>query len=361
MNNSEGDGFTMRKIFCFIIFAILTLALVACGGEKGANKDTEGADNATENEDKIQLSYAFFTTETTFLGQMVQYWADEVEERTDGKVEVDIYWGGTLLDANNMFDGIHSGVADVGMTVLQYEPGKYPLVEIGELPVGYSGAEVASQVASDLLKEYPPENLADFKMIKVFANDSNHMFLNKEISTVDELKSLQIRVAGGFTGLTDALGPAGVGMSQAEQAESLQTGIIDGTITERALLKDAQVAELVDYLIDSPLYVSTFAAVMNQETWDSLPGDVQQVIEELEQEMPQFAGKYLDDRTEEAIKWSQDEYGLEIITFNDGEQAKWDKIIEDYKQSRIKDLDEQGHPATEYAQKVEELVEKYSN
>lgn len=360
----------MKNKLGLVFISLLVLLLVACGGAEESNsnneedssvEETDNNTSTSDDEEKIQLNYAFFTSETTFLGQMVQHWADELEKRTDGKVEVDIYWGGTLLDAMNMFDGVKSGVADVGMTVLQYEPGKYPLVEIGELPVGYPGAEVTSQVAHDLLKEFPPENLADFQMVKVFANDSNHMFLNKKISTVEELKDLQIRVAGGFIGLTDTLGPAGVGMSQAEQAEALQTGVIDGTVTERALLKDAQVAELVDYLVDSPLYVSTFAAVMNQETWESLPADVQQVIEELQEEIPQYAGKYLDDRTQDAIEWSKEEYGLEIITLSDEEQAKWDELIEGYKQSRIEALDAEGYPASEYAERVLELLEKYSN
>ena len=231
----------MNLLLPLMLLSILVI-LSACGG----NSDESDSMVPASGDEQIKLSFAFFTTETTFLGQMVQYWADQIEERTDGRVDMEVYYSGTLLDANNMYDGVRQKVADGGLTVLQYEPGKYPLVELAEL-IPYDGAEVASQVAYDLVQEYPIDALSDLKLVAMFANDQNYLFTNHPVKSIDDLKGMQYRAAGAYMDLVEDLGAAGVGMSQAEQAESLQTSIINGTITERALTKDAQLAEFVDY------------------------------------------------------------------------------------------------------------------
>lgn len=346
----------MKKWMSLLMVSLLLIGVIGCSSE------SDKTDIAKESGDEtINLTYAFFTTENTFLGQMVKYWAEEVEKRTEGKVKVDVHYGGTLLDAANMYDGVKNDVADIGITVLQYEPGKYPLVEIGEITQGYENGAVASQVTSDLIAEYPPEALKEFKILKAFSNDVNRMFTNKKVEKVEEINGLQLRVAGGFIGLIEEFGAAGLGMSQAEQAEALQTGVIDGTVTERALLKDAQLAELVDYLIEMPLYSSSYAAVMKQDKWDALPEDVKKVMEELHDEIPKYAGEYLDNRTQDNIEWAKEEYGLKVIELDEVEKEKWNKIMNEYRDKRIKALEAEGLPAQEYADRVDELIEKYSN
>lgn len=344
----------MNLLLPLMLLSILVI-LSACGG----NSDESDSMVPASGDEQIKLSFAFFTTETTFLGQMVQYWADQIEERTDGRVDMEVYYSGTLLDANNMYDGVRQKVADGGLTVLQYEPGKYPLVELAEL-IPYDGAEVASQVAYDLVQEYPIDALSDLKLVAMFTNDQNYLFTNHPVKSIDDLKGMQYRAAGAYMDLVEDLGAAGVGMSQAEQAESLQTSIINGTITERALTKDAQLAELVDYLVDKQLYASTFAGVMNMDTWNSLPADIQQVFEEVSVELPAYAGKYLDDRTEENLQWSQDTHGLEIISLSDEDNKKWDEIVNAYQEEKIEELEKQGLPARAYYERALELTEQYS-
>lgn len=355
----------MKKKFSlllsFMVVSAFVLILSACGNDDDSTTpaNAEGDKATTSSEKPTKLSFAFFTTETTFLGQMVQYWADQIEERSEGRVDMEIYYSGTLLDASNMYDGVRQKVADGGLTVLQYEPGKYPLVELAEL-IPYDGAEVSSKVAYDLAQEYPIEALSDLKLLTVFANDQNYLFTNHPVKSLADINGKQYRAAGAYMDLIKDFGAAGVGMSQAEQAEALQTAIIDGTVTERALTKDAQLAELVDYLVDKQLYVSTFAGVMNMDTWNSLPADIQKVFDEVGAELPAYAGKYLDDRTQENLKWSQDEHGLEIVSLSDADSKKWDDIVNAYQEAKIETLEKQGLPARAYFDRAKELVEQYS-
>ena len=76
---------------------------------------------------ELKITYANFPPGPTFPCVQMERWADEVEKRTGGKVEVQTFPGGTLLGAKNMFDGVVSGVADIGCLAMSYQPGRFPV------------------------------------------------------------------------------------------------------------------------------------------------------------------------------------------------------------------------------------------
>lgn len=355
----------MLKKLRYLVFVVVVLLLAACGTgsseDVNENNASEGEASAGTAEESITLSYAFFSPAETYPGVVAQMWADELKERTDGQVETEIYFGGTLLDASNMFDGVAQGTADIGLMALSYEPGKFPLVEIAEISRGFSTAESAGQVMHKLIEEYPPEALADFEIIKVFTTDAMPIMSIEPIASLDDLKGKQIRIGGALTPVLERLGGTPVGMSQAESAQALQTGVIDGTVGDRETLKSVRFAELVNHYTDYPLAVTTLVAVMNKDAYAALPDNVKEVIQELKEEMPVVAGQYLDTKTEEAVQWAIDEEGLEVVSLEPGEKEKWDEIITELQDEYVQSAAEQGLPAEEFRDRVYELIEQYSN
>jgi TRAP-type C4-dicarboxylate transport system substrate-binding protein len=92
----------------FKFFVILTVCALMLG-------TTGCKDNSGENKEKtIRLSYANFAPASTFVCVQMERWKEEVEKRTDGKVQIDTYPGGTLLGAKEMMDGVIAGQADIG-------------------------------------------------------------------------------------------------------------------------------------------------------------------------------------------------------------------------------------------------------
>jgi TRAP-type C4-dicarboxylate transport system substrate-binding protein len=344
-----------RKFGMKLAMVLLSVAMVAFLGACSSSSSSGGGDG-----EKITLSYAFFAPDNTFPAVQMKKWAEELEKRTDGKVEVDMFFGGTLLEADNMFDGVTNGTADIGLTSTTYEPGRFPLLEISDLPNGYPNSEVASQVVADLINEYPPEALKDFKILTTFATEPAYIQSTKSISKLDELSGTQLRISGALTPVMEALSAAPVGMAQSEVPEALQTGVVDGNVSSREVLKDLKLAEYVKYVTDYPLTINTFVAVMNKDKWESLPNDVKQVIDELNREMTVFTGQYLDKHTEESIKWSSDTKGLEIVPLTEEETKRWDDKIEPVQEAAVKKAEEQGLPGAEYRDRIKELVEQYS-
>ncbi|WP_051233999.1 TRAP transporter substrate-binding protein [Halomonas halocynthiae] len=308
----------------------------------------------------ITLNYAFFAPAQTYPGMQMQFWADELEKRTNGQVSVNTFPGGTLLTAANMFDGVLNGVADIGLTTTSYEPARFPLLNmIGEISGQDVSAEVASQVAYQLIQEFPQDqfNLEDFKVITIFTSEPGYLQTRNKVSTLEDLEGLEIRVPGESETMR-ALGAVPIGMSQAETGEALQAGIVQGIASSRETLLDLQYARHLDYIVDYPLSNVIMLAVMSRERWDSLPEDVQQTIDQLGAEASQYAGHYLDNHVQEAISWSQENHNLNIITLDPEEQARWEERLEPVNKKYIEQVASQGLPAQELYDRMLELVKK---
>jgi len=363
----------MRKRYGWMLVALcMMLLLAACGsGSAGGSSGSSSAEPAgaqagdspapAEDTKPIELSYAFFAPAGTFPAKQMEKWKEELENRTNGKVVVNLFPGGTLLDAANMYDGVRNGVADIGLSVMTYDPGKFPLMTIAELPHGFPSGKVASQVVYDLMQEYPQEAFSDMKVITAFATEPAYIQSKKPIASLADIQGKQLRISGALAPLLAELGAAPVGMSQSEAVEAMQTGVIEGYVSSREVLMDLKFAEMAPFWTDYPLTVSTFAAVMNKDKWDSLPPDVQAVIDELAPEMAAWAGEYLDDHVKESLDWSASEHNLQTVELSPEEKALWDAKLAPLQEKAVADLQAQGLPAEEFKKRLDELKEQYSS
>ncbi len=310
----------------------------------------------------INLNYAFFAPTQTFPGMQMQFWAEELEKRTNGQVSVNTFPGGTLLTAGNMLDGVLNGVADIGLTTTSYEPARFPLLNmIGDISGLDISAEVASQVAYQLVQEFPQDqfNLEDFKVMTVFTSEPGYLQTRNEVNTLDDLAGLEIRVPGESETMR-ALGAVPIGMSQAETGEALQAGIVQGIASSRETLMDLQYARYLDYVVDYPLSNVMMLAVMSRERWESLPEDVQQTIDQLGAEASQYAGRYLDGHVQDAISWAQENHNLNIITLDAEEQARWEARLEPLNEQYVEQIAAQGLPAQALYDRMLELIDQYT-
>lgn len=325
----------------------------------GCSSTDKGSD--TKNKDAIKLSYAFFAPANTFPGVQMEKFKEEVEKRTDGKVELELYPGGTLLQADNMYQGVRDGVVDIGLSSPTYETGKYPLMDISDLPSGIPSGYVASKVNYDLVNEFEHEGLKGLQVVTMFAGEPANILTKDKVESKEDLKGMQLRIAGANQDVLKSLGAAPVGMSQTEVPEALQTGIIKGNVGSKEVLKDLQLAEDLKYVVDYPLSVTTFMAVMNEDKFKSLPEDVQKVILEVGEEMVGFTGNYLDDHVKEVMDWSHNEKGVTTTKLSDKEKAEWDEIFKKMQENKVEELDKKGLDAKKYFERLYELIEEHSN
>lgn len=318
-----------------------------------------GCGPSQEEIKEITLSYAFFAPSQTFPAVQMQRWADEVRERTDGQVTVDLFTGGSLLTAGNMYDGVASGVADIGLSATSYEPGRFPLINLaGNLTGQNVNSETASTAVYRLIEEFGDQmpGLEGFKVITAFTSEPAYIQTIDPVRVMEDLNDKQIRISGDNSRSLEALGASAVGMSQAEAAEALQTGVIDGYAASREVLMDMQFARKAKYLTDYPLTNTIFAAVMTQEAWDALPENVRTVMDELAPEMAAFTGRYLDEHIQRSLTWAQDDQGVEIIELAEDEAARWDAVLAPFNEQVLTEVENLDLPARDFAARLYELI-----
>ena len=336
-----------------LIVMLLAAAAVVC---------SSGFSSPAQAKDKpIKLNYAFFAPARTFPGKQMAQWAQEIEKRTNGMVTVQTFPGGTLLGARDMYDGVLRGVADIGLGSPSYDPGRFPLTSGVALPVNFPNATVAGLTLLDLMMEFKPVEYEKFKIITMFTTEPGHIQSRDAVRNLQDLKGMKLRAAGTGVPVLKALGAAPVGMPMPQVPESVQTGVIDGTMTSREVLKDFKLAEMLRNVTEYPTVVVTFAAVMDKKKWDRLPDKAKKVIDELAREMAIWTGQYHDKRNVgEAIAWSQKNYNLQIHKLSAAEKAKWDALLAPMVSSWQAEMTAKGLPADKFLQRLKQIRDKYA-
>ncbi|HPB30076.1 MAG TPA: TRAP transporter substrate-binding protein [Candidatus Sumerlaeota bacterium] len=309
----------------------------------------------------ITLTYANFPPASTFPCVQMERWKEEVEKRTGGKVAIQTFPGGTLLGAPNMFDGVVTGMADIGNMAMSYQPGRFPVSEVVDLPLGFPSAKVASLTLYDLIMEkYKPKEFEQVKVLTLFTCPPSNFMTSKPVKTLADLKGMELRVAGTGTEIVKRLGGTPVAMPQSDTPDAIQKGVIKGMVSSMEILKDFNFAAYCPYATVQNMHVVTFAVIMNKDKWNALPDDVKKVMDELSRDQAIWTGTYVDDHIKEALEWSKENHKLQIFEFPAEDKAKipelFAPIIEDY----LKRATAAGLPAADILKDARALMEKYA-
>lgn len=307
----------------------------------------------------ISLTYANFPPAVTFPSVQMERWADEVEKRTQGKVKIRTFPGGTLLGAKNMLEGVTAGTADIGNFAMSYQPGRFPVAEAVDLYHGFTSAKVASLVLLDLVDKYQPEEFEKVKILTLFTCPPTNLMTKSPVKSLQELKGMELRVAGTSAEILKLLGGTPVAMPQSETPEALQKGVVKGIVSSLEILQDFKFAAYTPNatLVDLP--VVSFAVVMNKAKWEALPADIQQVMNDLVREQAEWTGAYVDAHVAEALAWSEKEYQLQRFRLPPTEQERIATLLAPLTNEYIRKVSAQGLDGEQIVQDVQALKAKY--
>ncbi len=312
----------------------------------------------------IKLKFANYFPPTHMNSKVLGKYCEELNRRLAGKVEITQYTGGTLLTAPKMAAGVASGIADIGFSNCSYSRGRFPVMEIMELPLGFPSSWIATHVANDFYDKFKPKEWDTYHALMFSTSPPNVIqTLNKPVKTLEELKQLKIRGQGRLADIVKALGAVPMPIEIVDLYEALRRGVIDGTYTPLETLKGFKLGEVEKYVTASWKVGSVFAfyVVMNKGKWNSLPPDVQKVITDYSKE---FIGLW-------AVEWNNidiegadffKKQGGQILPISDAEAARWAKAAEPVVADFRKDLLSKGYKAAEiegWLAFIKERIEYY--
>jgi TRAP-type C4-dicarboxylate transport system substrate-binding protein len=305
------------------------------------------ASDAAAAEPTIKLTYANFPPAPTFPCVQMEHWAKEVEKRTGGKVKVQTFPGGTLLPAKNILDGVISGLADIGNFAMSYQPGRFPVSEAVDLPLGFTSAKVASLTLYDLVEKHQPKEFEKVKILTLFTCPPTNFMTKSPVKSLKDLKGMELRVAGTSAEIVKRLGGIPVAMPQSETPEAIQKGVVKGMVSSLEILQDFKFAAYTPYATIANLPVVTFAVVMNKEKWNSLPADVKTVLDDMRREQALWTGTYVDNHVTEALDWSKKNYNHQVFALPAPDAETVKSLLKPMVDEYVKRVTAQGLPGSQ--------------
>jgi TRAP-type C4-dicarboxylate transport system substrate-binding protein len=278
--------------------------------------------------DPIKLNYSIFFPAPHKNTVLATEWAQEIEKRTNGAVKITMFPGGTLTPADKCYDGVVKGISDIGMSVLGYTRGRFPLTEVIDLPLGYKNGLAATQLVNLYYQKFKPKEFDDVKVMYLHAHGPGILHSKTPVNNLAELKGMKIVCHGLSAKVVAALGGTPVAMPMPERYDALQKGVAEGAVNPIESLKGWKLGEVIKYTTQNfgSAYSTAFFVVMNKEKWNSLPPQVQKTIEAVNEEWIVKTGQGWDDIDKEGREFALAR-GNQVITLAKEEDEKWATLV----------------------------------
>jgi TRAP-type C4-dicarboxylate transport system substrate-binding protein len=294
---------------------------------------------------QIKLNYSVFFPAPHRNAVLASEWAKEIETRTDGKVKITIFPGGTLTPADKCYDGVVQGISDIGFSVFAYTKGRFPLTEVADLPLGSKSGVVATKAINEFYKRFQPKELSDVKVMYLHGHGPGILHLKRPIAKLEDLKGVKIRCTGMAAAIVSALGGTPVAMPMGDTYDALSRGVVDGSMSPQESLQGWKWGEVAKYTVESfgSSYSTGMFVVMNKARWSALPADVQAVFEKVNEEFADRQGKLWDEIDAQGRDFTL-KLGNTIIPLSADENARWASAVKPILDDYVKRMREKGLP-----------------
>jgi TRAP-type C4-dicarboxylate transport system substrate-binding protein len=309
---------------------------------------------------QIKLNYSTFFPATHKNAILATEWAKEIEKRTGGKVQITMFYGGTLTPADKCYDGVVKGISDIGFSVMAYTRGRFPLTEVSDLPLGIKSGLVATKVINEYYKKFRPKEFDDVQVMYLHGHGPGILHTKKPVNKLEDLKGMKIRCTGMAAKIVAALGATPVAMPMGETYDALSRGVVDGSMAPQEALQGWKWGEVVKYTIENfgSSYSTGMFVVMNKSKWNSLPPDVQKIIEQINEEYIEKQGKVWDE-IDKAGRDYTIARGNKIITLSPDEDQRWEKMVRPILNEYKKNMKDKGLPGEEVLSFYLQTIYKY--
>lgn len=254
----------------------------AAGSESSGKYDTASMPEVT-------LVYAEVNPLDTIVGQMATDFKTKVEELSDGKITIDVQASGVLGSENDVLDTMLGGGGTIDISRIS----AFALTSYGgqksmllSLPYTFVSREhfwnfANSELAQEFLME-SQENGSGVRGLFYGEEGFRHFFTVNEISGIDSLKGMKLRVSNDpvMNGLVEGLGASPTVVSFGELYSALQTGVVDGAEQPIANYKSNAFPEVAPYLILDGHTLGAVQVIITDASWDKLTVDQQAILME---------------------------------------------------------------------------------
>lgn len=307
----------INKMRVFSLVCILTtiMLLAACGGGNEDSYSSGGSDTAGDSE-VIEINIAHGNQPTEPIGQQADKWKELIEEKSEGKVKVNVYPSSQLgaekdvveqaIAGNNViiftgYDFLMDYVPDAGILTAPY------LTEDYESLLGLTDSEWFADLEQRL-------NDAGIEIVNTNTiYGTRHLMTSKPVKSIEDLQGMKIRVPNNqmYIKTFEAFGASPTPLPLTDMYSSLQQGLIDGAENPLPVLEGAKVNEVAKHLTLTEHTKIMSPWIAGTSFFDTLPEDIAQLIKETGIEAAEFGNEIMEQQAEEILDKFIDE-GIEV-------------------------------------------------
>jgi len=342
----------MGKVFSIVLAGIMTTSLAACGGSStttttaatttaAATTTEESAATteavATDKAPTYTLKLAHYATEDHPGGVAAKQFADEIKEKTNGDVVVEVYPNNELGAPDEVLEQNILGAVDMSLGTqgsLDKYSKKFATVM---MPFAFDSYELAYKVLDGPFYDWVKDDLDSQGLVYLGSWDYGFRCLTnsvKPVNTPDDVKGLKIRTPGELQlqSCMEALGAEVQSIAFNDLYLSLKQGVVDGQENPVSVIYTQKLYETQKYLAITNHVYNSMNLVISKKTWESLPAEYQEIITTASKNAADTMRKLVSTSTDDYIAKLKDE-GMEV-TYPDTEvfaakmQPAYDKISE---------------------------------
>jgi TRAP-type C4-dicarboxylate transport system substrate-binding protein len=337
----------MRRLSILLsIVLVVSLfgALVAsCGEEKP--------------EEPVVLKFASAATSTYIDAE--QAFADAFNARCGPDYTITYYPSGEMLSFPELIDGVRTGAADMGAVTPSANSADEPKLGASELPFLFNNQAAEIYALDDLqpLINDVLEEKFNQKLLCLHNYTAVELISTKPVKTMEDWNGLLVQAISPTTAaVIEALGGAAVtGVSYTESYTLLEKGTAEAVITAPAAMVIFGLTDVAKYMSSSYMVAALHGFSINLDSWDKLPGDVQDILVEEAEKASDKIDQWL------VGEWGADfdrleEAGVEIYNVPQSEMERWKAACQPYIDEQLEILGDFGEKVMDIA---EEANEKY--
>ncbi|WP_274425009.1 TRAP transporter substrate-binding protein [Chelativorans sp. YIM 93263] len=285
-------------------------------------------------------------------------WTEDITACTDGEVQFEIFPAGSQMgNVARQQEQVMSGVVDIAHGLHGIPRGRFPRTSLIDMPFLTADAGAATHALWELYPAYLAEEYEGLNVLGLHAHNGGLIHTAEEkVETMEDLEGLRIRTPSpAVSEMLTFLGATPQGLPPGEVYESLQRGVIDGTVFPWDPVSSFRLNEVLNYHLDAGAYTVSFFFVMNEDSYNQLSEEAQACVDQYSGDA--LVSKFDDwwDKWDEPGREGAIEAGHEISELSDEERERWREALQPMIASYIEEIEAQG---VENAQEIYRLMQE---
>ena len=236
---------------------------------------------AVAEDKEVDLRLSLWVPPAHPLTGAAKSWAEDIAKASNGTIKITVFPSEQLGKAFDHYDMARDDIADIAYVNPGYQPGRFPIIAIGQMPFMFGDARKGTAALDSWYRKYAATEMKDTHFCFAFIHDPGALHARKKIAMPEDLRGVKVRPAQStIAELVTKLGGTNVQASAPEAREVLDRGVADAITFPWGSLYLFGIDKAVKYHIDEPLYATVFTFSMNKDKYESMSPAQKKVMDD---------------------------------------------------------------------------------